>query len=81
MEKNFTTLAALFKHRQSCDRYYFNVSKRIQDSSMTHRLHTFKLLSLLDLLQFAHIIQRLLLEVHPHGFHLAVSLGRQRTHT
>lgn len=42
---------------------------------VTHRLHTLKLLSLLYLLQFAHIGQRLLLKVQLHGFHLAVSLG------
>lgn len=47
---------------------------------MAHRFDTFKLLPLLDLLQFAHIIQRFLLEVLPHGFHLAVGLRTHGTH-
>lgn len=50
-------------------------------STVTHWLHTLKLLSLLDLLQFAHIVQRLLLKVLPHGFHLDVCLKRRRTHS
>lgn len=62
------------KHTQLCDRYCFIMTKRIQDNSVTHGLNAFKLFSLLDLLQSAHIIQRLLLEVLPHDFHLAVSL-------
>lgn len=41
---------------------------------VTHRLHTLKLLSLLDLLQPAHILHWLLLKVLPHGFHLEVCL-------
>lgn len=49
-------------------------------SSVTHRLHTLKLLPLLDLLQFAHIVQWLLLKVLPHGFHLDVCLWERRTH-
>lgn len=48
--------------------------------SVTHRFHTLKLLSLLDLLQFAHVVQRLLLKVLPHYFHLRVCLERWRTH-
>lgn len=47
---------------------------------VTHRFHAFKLLSLLDLLQLAHIFKRFLLKVLPHGFHLAVCLERWRTH-
>lgn len=48
--------------------------------SVTHRFHTLKLLSLLDLLQFTHVVQRLLLKVPPHDFHLRVCLERWRTH-
>lgn len=81
IEKKKRTTAPLLKHRRPCNRHFFIVSKRIRDNSVTHGLDAFKLLSLLDLLQFAHIIQWLLLEVHPHGFHLAVGLWRQRTDT
>lgn len=55
--KKNTTTAPLLKHRRPCNRHYFIVSKRIRDNSVTHGLDAFKLLSLLDLLQFAHIIQ------------------------
>lgn len=58
----------------------FWIVKKLK-AEVPHRLHTFKLLSLLDLLQFAHIVQWLLLKVLPHGFHLAVCLWRWRTHT
>lgn len=57
MEKNLKTKVPPLKHTQLCDRYYFIMTKRIQDNSMTHGLNTFKLLPLLDLLQFTHIIQ------------------------
>lgn len=48
--------------------------------SATHRLHTLKFLPLLDLLQFAHIVQWLVLKVLSHVFHLYVCLWR-RAHT
>lgn len=43
-----------------------------------HRLDTLELLPLLDLLQLANIVQRLLLKVVPHGFYLDVCLRRTR---
>ena len=44
----------------------------------THRFNTLKLFPLLDLLQFAHIFQRLVLEVPSHRLHLVVRLQRRK---
>ena len=45
---------------------------------LTYRFNAFKLLPLLDLLQFAYVVKGLLLEVQPHDLYLAVCLKTRR---